>query len=78
MILKSRKVNRPVKNYFMKQKSGPMKKDEVQQNSDPHIDQDFPGYPHLPADKESITPVTVTEKKLAGDNKKKSKKVYGS
>lgn len=55
----------------------PMKKEDIQQNSDPHIDQDFPGFPHLPADKKSITPVTVTEKKLAGANKKKSKKVYG-
>jgi hypothetical protein len=55
----------------------PMKKEEIQQNPDPHIDQDFPGFPHLPADKKSITPVTVTEKKLAGANKKKSKKVYG-
>lgn len=55
-----------------------MKKEEVQQNSDPHIDQDFPGYPHLPADKKSITPVTEREKKLAGAHKKKSKKVYGS
>jgi hypothetical protein len=55
----------------------PMKKEEIQQNPDPHIDQDFPGFPHLPADKKSITPVTVTEKKLAGAHKKKSKKVYG-
>jgi hypothetical protein len=58
-------------------KPSPMKKEEVQKNPDPHIDQDFPGYPHLPADKKSITPVTGTEKKLAGAHKKKSKKVYG-
>jgi hypothetical protein len=59
-------------------KSSPMKKEEVQKNSDPHIDQDFPGYPHLPSDKKSITPETVIEKKLAGALKKKSKKVYGN
>ena len=58
-------------------KPSPMKKEEVQQNPDPHIDQDFPGYPHLPADKKSITPVTAAERKLAGAHKKKSKKVYG-
>lgn len=59
-------------------KTKPIKKEEeVQQNSDAHIDQDFPGFPHLPADKKSISPVTVTEKKLAGVHKKKSKKVYG-
>lgn len=62
----------------MDDQSGPMKKEEIQQNSDPHIDQDFPGFPHLPADKKSITPVTETEKKLADANSKKSKKVYGS
>ncbi len=67
-----------LKIYYMQAKSSAMKKEEIQQNSDPHIDQDFPGYPHLPADKKSITPVTVTEKKLAGAQKKKSKKVYGS
>lgn len=55
----------------------PIKADEVQQNADPHIDQDFPGFPHLPADKNSITPKTTMEKKLAGADSKKSKKVYG-
>ena len=59
-------------------KPSPIKKEEIQQNPDPHIDQDFPGFPHLPADKKSITPVTTIEKKLAGANNKKSKKVYGS
>jgi hypothetical protein len=61
----------------MKEKTGAMKTKEVQQNPDPHIDQDFPGYPHAPADKKGITPVTETEKKLAGAHKKRSKKVYG-
>ena len=62
----------------MEPKNKPIKKEEeIQQNPDEHIDQDFPGYPHLPADKVSISPVTVTEKKLAGAHKKKSKKVYG-
>ena len=45
-------------------KPTPIKKEEeVQQNPDQHIDQDFTGFPHLPADKKSITPKTVTEKK---------------
>lgn len=61
----------------MESNPSPLKKEEIQQNSDSHIDQDFQGYPHLPADKKSITPVTVTEKKLAAAHKKKSKKVYG-
>lgn len=59
-------------------KPGPIKKEEVQQNPDPHIDQDFPGFPHLPADQKSITPKNAMEKKLAGADKKKSKRVYGS
>lgn len=58
-------------------KPSPIEKEEIQQNPDPHIDQDFPGFPHLPSDKKSIAPTTVTEKKLAGIYKKKSKKVYG-
>jgi hypothetical protein len=63
----------------MNPKPGPIKyPDEVQRNPDPHIDQDFPGYPHLPSDKKSIMPVSKTEKKLAGISKKKaSKKTYG-
>jgi hypothetical protein len=58
-------------------KSNQIKEKEVQKNADPHIDQDFPGFPHLPSDKKSITPKTTHEKKLAGTDKKKSKKVYG-
>jgi hypothetical protein len=48
--------------------------EEVQQNPDPHIDQDFPGFPYLPADKKSITPKTKVEKKLAGVINKPVKK----
>ncbi len=29
--------------------------EEVQQNSDMHIDQDFPGFPHLPSDRKNIS-----------------------
>ncbi|MDZ4795504.1 MAG: hypothetical protein SGI83_14580 [Bacteroidota bacterium] len=62
----------------MAKKSNPLKKEEeVQQNPDPHIDQDFPGFPHLPADKKSIAPKTNNEKKSAGITTKKSKKTYG-
>ncbi len=62
----------------MVKKAKPIKKEEeVQQNPDEHIDQDYPGFPHLPADKKSITPETVTEKKSAGAIKNRSKKTYG-
>lgn len=46
------------------------KEEEVQQNPDPHIDQDFPGFPHLPASKKNITPITEAEKKATGIIKK--------
>jgi hypothetical protein len=59
-------------------KSNPIKKEEdVQKNPDPHIDQDFPGFPHLPADKKNISPQTKTERKSAATNKKRPKKTYG-
>ncbi len=58
-------------------KSNQIKEKDVQKNADPHIDQDFPGFPHLPSDKKSIAPKTTHEQKLAGTDKKKSKKVYG-
>ena len=42
----------------MPPKTTPIKHaEEVQKNPDPHIDQDFQGYPHLPSDEKSITPV---------------------
>jgi hypothetical protein len=62
----------------MPAKPNPIKKEEeVQQNADPHIDQDFPGFPHHPATKKSITPKSTREKKIAGANKRSSKKNYG-
>lgn len=71
-------LNYPINIKYMTAKTTPIKKEEeVQQNPDPHIDQDYPGFPHLPADKKNITPKTTTEKKSAGANKKRSKKVYG-
>ena len=48
-------------------KSKPIiKKEEVQQNADMHIDQDFPGYPHGHSKEEIIKPKTKTQKKTAG------------
>ena len=34
-------------------------KEEVQKNSDEHIDQDFPGYPHAPSQEKTINPKTA-------------------
>jgi hypothetical protein len=47
-------------------KSAPIKtREEVQDNPDKHIDQDFEGYPHHPAKDETINPKTETQKKTA-------------
>ena len=54
------------------------KDDDIQKNPDPHIDQDFIGYPHGVADKKVINPKTTTEKKVAGVTRKKSRKTYSS
>jgi len=63
----------------MAAKTSPIKKaEEVQQNPDMRIDQDYPGFPHLPSDKKHITPATETENKSAAITKKRSKKTYGS
>ena len=58
-------------------KTSPIKEHEVQSNPDPHIDQDFNGFPHAPATKKNITPKTSTEKLAAGIKKKTNKKTYG-
>ena len=44
--------------------------EEVQQNQDEHIDQDFPGFPHAPSNRKYINPKTVSEKIVAGVIKK--------
>ena len=41
------------------------KKKEVEENPDPGIDKDFPGYPHLPAHEKNIHPETEEDEKNA-------------
>jgi len=45
-------------------------KEEVQQNPDKHIDQDFEGFPHHPAKEELIKPESTDQKKTAGTHPK--------
>jgi hypothetical protein len=53
------------------------KKEEIKQNPDNKIDQDFKGYPSGPAKDETINPKTNEEKKIAGlTNKDGEKRVY--
>lgn len=59
----------------MSAKAKPIKSDEeVQQNLDEHIDQDFPGFPHAPSERKHITPETHSEKLVAGVIKKTTNK----
>jgi len=63
----------------MTTKAKPIKLDEeVQQNPDEHIDQDFPGFPHAPSERKHITPITVVEKTVAGVIKKTNEKDFNS
>ena len=53
------------------------KKEEIRQNPDNKIDQDFKGYPHGTAKDEIIAPKTEEEKKIADlDNKDGEKRTY--
>lgn len=45
------------------------KKEEVAQNPDQRIDEDFPGFPHAPSRIEIIKPKTKEEKLTAGIKK---------
>ena len=53
------------------------KKEEVAENPDNKIDEDFKGYPHGNAKDEIIKPETEEEKQIADiDNKDGEKRVY--
>ena len=53
------------------------KKEEVRDNPDNKIDEDFKGYPHGNAKDEIIKPETEEEKKIADiDNKDGEKRTY--
>jgi hypothetical protein len=55
--------------------STPIKtKESVKRNEDPHIDQDFEGFPGLPAKKSLIKPETNQQKKMADKETKDGEK----
>ena len=62
----------------MENKAKPItKKEEVRENPDNKIDEDFKGYPHGLAKDEIIKPETEEEKKIADiDNKDGEKRTY--
>lgn len=53
----------------------PIRKTEVQENPDKHIDQDFEGFPHQPSTEGMISPKTKTQRKLAAVGKKDGEKM---
>jgi hypothetical protein len=59
-------------------KSNPIrKKEEIKQNPDNKIDQDFKGYPSGPANDKTINPKTKEQQKIADlKNKDGEKRVY--
>ena len=60
-----------------KNKHRPIQKEGILKNPDKKIDQDFKGYPHGPANDETINPRTKNEQKTADlDNKDGEKIIY--
>jgi hypothetical protein len=62
------------KDLFSKTSSA-LKKHQVQKNPDPHIDQDFEGYPGGHANEEVISPKTKNQKKTAAVDVKDGEKM---
>jgi hypothetical protein len=52
-----------------------MQKKEIPSHPDKHIDQDFPGYPHLPSKENIINPKSKIEKATAALDHKDGKKI---
>lgn len=69
--------NKRLRKYLLEKakKKELAEKESVQANPDKHIDQDFSGYPHLPAEEEIINPKSTEEKKVAALNTKDGEKV---
>lgn len=51
------------------------KKEDIAQNPDNKIDQDFEGYPHGPAKDETIKPQTKEQEEMAGIDTKDGEKM---
>jgi hypothetical protein len=64
---------------YLKQKAGKksdlIEKENIQDQPDKRIDQDFPGYPHAPAKEKTINPKTKQEKKVAAVDTKDGEKI---
>jgi hypothetical protein len=63
--MKSRRLHKYLQQKSAVKNKPISRKEDIQTNSDKHIDQDFEGYPHGSAREEMITPKTKQEKKVA-------------
>jgi hypothetical protein len=72
--MKSRRLHKYLQQKSAAKNNPIINKQDIQNNSDKHIDQDFEGYPHSPAKEEMINPKTRLEKKVAAFNIKDGEK----
>jgi hypothetical protein len=72
--MKSRRLHKYLQQKSVAKNRPISEKQDIQNNSDKHIDQDFEGYPHGSANEEMITPKTGQEKKVAALNIKDGEK----
>jgi hypothetical protein len=72
--MKSRRLHKYLQQKSAAKNNTIINKQDIQNNSDKHIDQDFEGYPNSPAKEEIINPKTKQEKKVAAFNIKDGEK----
>ena len=73
--MKNKRLQRYLEQKAAKKNTPITEKQDIQNISDKHIDQDFPGYPHAPSKEEVITPNTKEQKKTASLNTKDGEKI---
>lgn len=73
--MKNKRLRKYLEQKAAKKNTAITGKQDIQNNSDKHIDQDFTGYPHAPAKEEMIKPQTKEQKKTASLNIKDGEKI---
>ena len=76
--MKSKRLHKYLQQKSAAKNKPPINKQDIQNSSDKHIDQDFPGYPHAPAKEELINPKTKEQKKTASVNTKDGDKIISA
>jgi hypothetical protein len=73
--MKSKRLHKYLQQKSAAKNKPPIDKQDIQNSSDKHIDQDFPGYPHAPSKEEIIKPKTKDQEKTASINTKDGEKI---